>query len=113
MLSLIPFRDPFWSHWTHALPIVDVPLPLYRSETADHVEYQVDMPGLDKEQIELEILGRRLTIRAVRGDAEYSTGTTLPFKADVSSIKSSLDKGVLTIRVPKPAEEKPRKITIG
>jgi HSP20 family protein len=42
----------------------------------------------------------------------FSRSLTLPKGIDPEQVKASFDKGVLEIRVPKPEQRKPRKVTI-
>jgi HSP20 family protein len=77
----------------------------------------VDLPGLDKDTINVEINGRQMTISGERKVQEsqqqkgfyrqelsygnFSRSITLPDDAKVEGITSEYKRGVLTIRIPK------------
>jgi HSP20 family protein len=99
-------------------------------ETKDAFVFKADLPGIRKEDIDIDVHGSRLQISGKRNDEheerdgdrvyayECSYGTftrafTLPETADTEHIKCDLDNGVLQIVVPKKAGAQPRKIQIG
>lgn len=98
-------------------------------ETDSEVVYAFDLPGIPEEKIAIEVQDDTLTITAERvketeetGDSfyrferRYGTFTRavgLPQGSDESKIVASYDNGVVEIRVPKPEEQKPRKIQLG
>ena len=106
-----------------------LPSPLGELEETD-ADYLVrlELPGVKKGDIDVELAGRRLTVRAERKETERkgilrrSTRTTgkflfdtlLPGEVDQDAINATLDDGVLTIRLPKPESERRqvRKITV-
>jgi HSP20 family molecular chaperone IbpA len=106
--------------WTYT-PHVDV------LETADAYVIEADMPGADRERIDLAVDDGVLTIqapvvaRSVQGDRlfrqEYGVGDfhrrfRLDRTIDVSRIDAAYEDGVLTVRLPKVAEAQPRKIEV-
>lgn len=98
-------------------------------ETQDAFMFKVDLPGVADEDVEVSISGNRLTISGKReeenrreGDRFYSYersyGTfarsfTLPEGADLERVKADLDKGVLTLHVPKKEASQARRIEVG
>jgi HSP20 family protein len=44
---------------------------------------------------------------------QFSRSLTLPDGIDADAVTASFDKGVLEVRIPKPEERKPRKVSIG
>jgi HSP20 family protein len=99
-------------------------------ETKDAFIFKADLPGVRKEDIDIDIHGSRLQISGKRDDEheerdgervyayERSYGTfmrafTLPETADTEHIRSDFDNGVLSVVVPKKAGAQPRKIQIG
>lgn len=104
------------------LPALDV------SEDADSIVVRVDLPGLSEDDVEIEIEDRVLTIsgkreskvdekegtlhRIERSYGEFSRSLTLPEGVDADAVTAAFDKGVLELRVPKPEERKPRRISI-
>lgn len=98
-------------------------------ETDAEVVYAFDLPGIPEDKISIEVQDETLTVSAERvkeleesGDRFYrferrygtfSRGVGLPQGVDESKIAASYKDGVLEIRVPKPEEQRPRKIQLG
>jgi HSP20 family protein len=103
--------------------------PLDIHETEDELVYSFDLPGIPEEKIEIEIQDDTLTVSAERekvaeesGDRFYrferrhgtfSRAVGLPQGIDESKIAASYENGVLEVRVPKPEEAKPHRISLG
>lgn len=97
-------------------------------ETENDVVYAFDLPGVPEDKISIEVKDDTLTISAERERTEevsddryyrfercygsFSRGIGLPQGVDESQISASYRDGVLEVRVPKPAEQKPRKIQL-
>jgi HSP20 family protein len=98
-------------------------------ETDDHFVLKMDLPGLSEEDVNIELEDSTLTITGER-KAEHEAGNegfvrveraygafqrslTLPKGIDPEAVAAHFDRGVLELRVPKPEERKPRRITIG
>ena len=97
-------------------------------ETDEGVAIQVDLPGVRKDEVSVEVKNNLLTIQGLRqveptvSEEKYyrrerTCGTfqrsfTLRHPITPESIKASFKNGVLTIHVPKPEEEKPKKISV-
>jgi HSP20 family protein len=93
----------------------------------DGLVVRLEVPGVAPDQINIEFQGRTLTItgkrevtspaggsfhRRERGTGEFSRSLQLPSDVDVTRAEASCKHGVLTIRVPKREEAKPRQITV-
>ena len=101
-------------------PLADV------EETSDAYLVEVELPGVDKGDIDIELAGRRLTVRGERKAKErvgilrkrervvgkFRYDVTLPGGVEAEGVKANLDGGILTVRVPKPAAERARRIEI-
>ncbi len=103
--------------------------PLDVWETDTDVVYAFDLPGIPEEKISVEVQDGSLTVSGERlkqteesGDNFYrferrygtfSRAVGLPQGIDESKIAASYANGVLEVRVPKPEEQKPRKIQLG
>jgi HSP20 family protein len=98
-------------------------------ETADQFVLRADLPGLGEEDVSIEVEDSTLTVsgerkaeheqskegyhRVERAFGAFSRSLTLPEGVDAESVAASFDRGVLEIRIPKPEQRKPRKISIG
>ena len=98
-------------------------------ETEDALHYAFDLPGIAKDAIAIEVEDGALTVSATRereqkveGDryqrferryGTFSRTVGLPQGVSEEQIAASYKDGVLEIRVPKPAQPKPRRIEIG
>lgn len=101
-------------------PLADV------EETADAYVVEVELPGVARDDVDIEIAGRRLSVRGERKEKErigilrkrertvgrFAHEVTLPGDVDEDGVEAHLDDGVLTVRLPKPERERPRRITI-
>jgi HSP20 family protein len=100
--------------------------PVDVHETEEEYLVKVDVPGVKSEDVNVEVNDSVLSISGSRtadetGTAQlierpYGTFTrtlTLPQGVDSDSIEAGYHDGVLELRIPKPAERKPKKITIG
>jgi HSP20 family protein len=93
-------------------------------ETDDALEISADVPGLDDEQLEINVVGKALVIsghreldddagsrhRRFRGSFEHRFA--LGDELDIDRIDAMLRNGVLTIRVPKLEAAKPRRVAL-
>ena len=121
--SLRSMRDSGSSEPSLALsPKVDV------CQTDDGWEITAELPGVDQQDIDLRLDGDLLTISGEKRDerkddrnrfVERSYGSftrtfQLPFSPDPDKVTAESDRGVLTVRLPKAAEQdKSRRISIG
>jgi HSP20 family protein len=98
-------------------------------ETEDHLVLRGDLPGMTEEDIDIEIKDNLLTVsgerkaehedkgegyhRVERSFGGFSRSLTLPAGVEAGQVEASFDKGVLEVRIPKPAEAKPTRVQIG
>jgi HSP20 family protein len=99
------------------------------AEADDHLVLRADLPGLDQDDVNIEVKDGVLTVsgerkaeheertegyyRVERAFGGFSRSLTLPENVDPDAITANFDKGVLEVRIPKPEATKPRKIEIG
>ena len=97
-------------------------------ETEGHFVLRADLPGLSEEDVNIEVEDRVLTVsgerkathetskdgyhRVERAFGSFSRSLTLPEGVDAEAVSASFDRGVLEVRIPKPEQPKPRKISI-
>lgn len=108
----------------NVLPSIDV------VETDKNIEITAELPGLDRENVDISVEDDLLTIRgekkveAQQDDqnrnyhvSERSYGVfyrviQLPPGVDPSGIQAFMSKGVLKLEIPKPAKAEPKKIEV-
>lgn len=105
--------------WT---PPVDV------EETPEQLILTAELPGMNHEDIDVELEDGVLTIQGEKKEEQKAEGTqgllyerrwgsftrrfTLPRAVDAAGITANFENGILTVRVPKAEEAKGRKIEI-
>ncbi len=106
-------------NWT---PVVDV------YDNDDNFVIKAELPGIDKDGIEIDVKDRVLTLKGERSSenevkddnyyrrersfGKFERAFILPADVDPDKIKADYKDGVLKIDIPKPEEQKPRQITI-
>jgi HSP20 family protein len=102
------------------IPLVDI------EETEDAWIVEAELPGVKPEDVNVEVRGSELAIsgeikereregilrRRTRKTGEFDYHITLPGDADAENIEAELRDGVLTVRIPKPEQERPRRIDV-
>lgn len=107
------------SHWIPPMDLV---------EEGEEFVLRADLPGVSEDDVNVELQDNVLSIsgrreseqedrrqgyyRVERATGAFSRALTLPEGIDPDNIKASFDNGVLEVRVPKPEERKPRKVSI-
>lgn len=103
-------------------PIMDI------EETKDDIIVKAEIPGMTKDDVKIQITGDMLTIsgerkreeenkdktyhRIERSYGQFQRMITLPSDVQSAKAKASYENGVLTIRLPKSEEVKPKEISI-
>ncbi|HUF10842.1 MAG TPA: Hsp20/alpha crystallin family protein [Rhodothermales bacterium] len=98
------------------------------SETESEFRILLDLPGMKKDDVTINFESDMLTITGERREensredvnyyrterffGRFSRSFTFPKAVEIDSISAVFEDGVLTVKVPKAAESKPRKITI-
>jgi HSP20 family protein len=111
--------EPTFPAWT---PRADV------EETEEALIVKLDVPGVNPEEVEIFVSEGRLILRGERKEEREEKGKVyhrterfvgqfyreiaLPEGADPEHIEATSAKGVLTVRVPKKPEAKPKKIPV-
>lgn len=116
---LVDRRDAAGGFWN---PAVDV------FETDEAVVINAELPGLSKENIEIDVKNRLLTVKGERSQenetredhyyrkerrfGRFKRTFSLPEGVEPDQIKAEFKDGVLKIRIPRPEDKKPRQITV-
>ena len=66
-------------------------------ETDDEVRIVADIPGVDKEAIDLKCDGRTLNLNAASDSREYREQVSLPVPVDEQSARATYNNGVLEV----------------
>jgi HSP20 family protein len=98
-------------------------------ETDDHLVLRADLPGLSKEDVNIEVKDNVLTVsgereaerrddadgyyRVERAFGGFSRSLSLPHGVSADGIDAEFADGVLEVRIPKPEERKPHRVEIG
>jgi len=102
------------------LPVADI------EETDDAWIIEAELPGVDRKDVTVELRDSELIIsgeikqkerkgvlrRRTRRTGEFEYRVTLPGQTAAEEIDASLRDGVLTVRVPKANQAKPRRIEV-
>jgi HSP20 family protein len=113
--------EPPWTGVVRGQPAVNV------WETADAVYAELETPGLKGDQLDISVVGDQLSIRVQRPEVEEKGATyhrrerpvgsftrllRLPSPVETDAVEAELQNGVLTIKLPKAKEARPRKIEV-
>lgn len=94
------------------------PVDLY--EDKDNAYVRAELPGVKREDINVETVDGNLTISAsrkqtVEGSEEsfsFSRSVSLPADVQADKVTAAYENGVLTVTLPKREELKPKKVTV-
>ena len=99
---------------------IEVPSDMY--ETPSSFVYEVDIPGLDKTQVAVQIRDNALVVRGERvrdhdenviyhmrerAHGEFERSFPLPKGIEENSVKAKFENGILRVTLPKEQEEEP------
>ena len=116
-----------FSGWEDLLSTVGAFTPLADlEETDDAYVAEIELPGVKLEDLSVEVAGSRLTVTGERKERErvgilrrrtrtvgqFHYEVLLPGEVEDEHVEASLHEGVLTVRVPKAASERPRRIPV-
>lgn len=110
------FAEGFWA------PLMDI------EETKDEILVKAELPGMKKEDVKIQINNDVLAITGERKREEETREKTfhrieraygkfqrmirLPAEVDPTKVKATYENGVLTVRLPKSEQAKPKDIAI-
>lgn len=114
-------NDPPWTGIVRGQPAVNV------WETGEALFAELELPGLKSDQVEISVVGDQLTIKVDRPEAEeegvtyhrrerpvgsFTRVLRLPAPVESDAVEAELQNGVLTVRLPKAATARARKIQV-
>lgn len=104
------------------MPPVDI------HETDDAYVLQADLPGMKKEDIDVQIVEDQITLRGSRtredrseskgyrryerAEGKFERSFRIRGGVDATKVEAKFEHGVLTVTLPKPEEAKPRQIEV-
>jgi HSP20 family protein len=102
------------------IPLVDI------EETEDAYVAELDLPGVGRDDVNVELSGRRLVVRGERKEKErkgvlrsrtrrvgqFHYEIVLLGEIDPEKVEARLGEGTLEVRVPKASAERPWKISV-
>ena len=110
------------SSFTSWAPAVDI------HETENELVVRADLPGLEEKDLDVRVENNMLSIRGERQidksvsednylrvervHGSFSRSFSLPTTVNPDAIKADYTKGVLTVRIPKREESKPKQVRI-
>jgi HSP20 family protein len=117
----------FWESWPEITETSMVPrIEMY--EEKGKLVVKTEMPGVEKEEVDISLEGDILTLKAEKKEEEvteetgyyarevhygqYSRSIKLPFQVNSQKIDATLENGVLEVRLPKARELKAKKIQV-
>ncbi len=125
------FEDAFVTPRGMRMPFGENDLAVDMYETKDAVVVKSGLPGVKPEDVDITITGDTLTIRGEtkeekedKGDNEenylrrerrygsFVRSVTLPGDLQVDKAEASFDNGMLTLRIPKSEQSKPKTIKV-
>ena len=126
------FRD-FWDPLTESESLMGLTERGFRpdievKETSDAYVFKADLPGVKESDLEISVMGNRITISGKREEeqtregerylacehsyGEFTRSFTLPAGTKTEDVSASLCDGVLMVNVPKVPEVQSKKIPI-
>ena len=102
------------------------PMNVWASE--DSAKITAELPGVSKDDLEINVTGDTLTVSGVRKADElpesaryhrqerrygqFERSIQLPYTVNVNKVKASFKNGMLTVELPRVEAEKPKKIAV-
>jgi HSP20 family protein len=121
LLAIQQRLDPFAPGPAAWVPAVDL------QETTERYILTAELPGLTRDDVEIQLQDGRLTLSGVRrergvtceqyhrverGHGSFSRTFQLPVPVDADRVSADLRDGVLTVTCPKALEASPRRIDV-
>jgi HSP20 family protein len=102
--------------------------PLDLAETSDAFELRIDAPGMKTSDFDVQVHGNIVTVsgsrkeekeekgktfyRLERRTGSFSRSLTLPCNIDEAGVDANYEAGVLTVKLPKVAGQRPKRIEV-
>lgn len=123
------FFEDFWGgRWPSVFEREVLSPPVEVGETAEEVFVNVQLPGMSKENLDIQLTEGALSIKGeLREEKEekkknyyrqefryggFSRSIPLPAEVEISKATADLDKGLLKVRIPKTEKAKQRAVAV-
>ena len=116
-------KEEFMPERRREIPAVTPLVDIYEND--DEILLRVDMPGVDKKDISVNIDNGQLVLGGIRkvepigsvqweefGDVEFERAFSVPQTIDTEKVVAELKDGVLCLHLPKSEKAKPRQVEI-
>ena len=116
-------KEEFMPERRREIPAVTPLVDIYEND--DEILLRVDMPGVDKKDISVNIDNGQLVLGGIRkvepigsvqweefGDVEFEQAFSVPQTIDTEKVVAELKDGVLCLHLPKSEKAKPRQVEI-
>lgn len=67
-----------------------------------------EMPGVEKKDIKIDVVGRSVNLEAENGDKKYNARIPIKQKVDEDSVKATYSNGILEVRFKLKEEDRPQ-----
>ncbi len=121
--------DRLFGRWTgHRFPLAPTASPLMNLwEDEENLFVEAELPGMELSDLEIYVHGNQLAVkgerkeptcekstwhRRERGYGKFARVLELPLAVDEDRVEAAFKNGVLTIKLPKRADNKPRRIEV-
>jgi HSP20 family protein len=127
ILELQREMNRLFSNVGHKSPVEYPAVNIREKDSA--VLVSAELPGMDHEKLEISVAGDTLTIAGGAPEKSLAEGETylrqerttgafqrtigLPFQVNAQEVEARYEKGILTITLPRAADDLPKKIKIG
>lgn len=117
-----------WENWQPVVYTTDLSPRIDMFEEKDELVMRTELPGIKKEDIDIQLEGDRLVIKAEKKEetlsedtnyytcerrfGQYQRSVSLPFPVEADKISTTFENGLLEIRLPKAEELKAKHIEI-
>lgn len=90
------------------------PVSVFEDEKNTYL--RAELPGIAKDQVNVEVADGVLTIQAQRKQGEETTSLTrsvaVPESANAEQVQAAYENGILTVTLPKQEKAQPKKVTV-
>lgn len=110
----------------HEVENLSLKVDIYEKDSAVYID--AELPGIDKEDISVDVKGKIITLggerkfdneikvenryRRERSYGKFERTFRLPFEVKSENVKANFRNGILKLEIPKPEEQAARKIAI-